>query len=148
MKKLIDSRLVIIDSDANVIEYPKFGMMHQDCLDDFVEEKNKSRNANNDNNDKLKSSDRDYLVSKGNIIFYHSIEGMFGIFLPEKLTAEQLYQLDYIENWLDGVIYLHAIKGLGEKREEFLFDIDNGDNIKERFSNEVIQSYYQKSKKR
>lgn len=136
MKKLVDSRLVIIDSDANVIEYPKFGIMHQDCLVDFAKK------------NKYEYSTEDYLVSKGNIIFYHSIEGMFGIFLPEKLTTEQLYQLDYIENWLDGVIYLHAIKGLGEEREEFLFDIDNGDNIKERFSNEVIQSYYQKSKKR
>lgn len=135
MKKLVESRMIILDVEGNIIEYSKFGMLHQDCLDDFV----------SNNKDKYDSSNRDYLVSQGNCLFYHSVNGMFACFLPEVLSSSQLYKLDYMLNFFDDITYCGVMKGNGS--ELFEFDVNNLDDIKERFSNEVIQSYYKVRKR-
>ena len=92
MKKLLDYRVVIIDSDANIKEYPLFGFgMHQDCFDDFANIKG------------YDYSNRDNLVKNGNALFCNAGNNMLIVFLPDKLTDEQLYVFDYIENFLDDV---------------------------------------------
>ena len=129
---MVNTRMVILDRDANIITYPSYGGMHHECLEDFA------------NRHGYEYSEPSYLASQGNVIFYNVGNGMLGAYFPKKLTDEQLYQLDYLENWLDDSSYFNAVKGNGEETEEFLFE----DNVKERFSNELIQSYYKKRKKR
>ena len=133
MKSLLDYRMLILDKNAKIVKYPKnMLMMHQDCLDNFAK------------NNGYNSSNRDYLVDEGNCLFYNADNGIYVSFLPEKLTNEQLYMLDYIENFFDNVEYLEVSKGVGKNKLEYSFD----DRVRENFSNIVIQSYYKDNVKK
>lgn len=132
MKNILDYRLLILDKNANIIGYPKnLLMMHQDCLDDFAEKLG------------YVNSNRDYLVNDGNCLFYNADNGIVIAFLPSMLNSDQLYKLDYIENYLNDIEYMEVSKGIGNDRLEYSFDIA----IRENFSNQIIQSYYNIKKK-
>ena len=45
-------------------------------------------------------------------MFYNVGNKMVVCYLPIDLTRDQLYKLDYIENWLDGVEYMEVKKGI------------------------------------
>jgi len=133
LKKLLDYRVVVIDRDGNVEKYPLFGFgMHQDCFDNFSKKKG------------YDYSNRDDLVRNGNALFCNAGNNMLIVFLPSVLTDEQLYAIDYIENFLDDVFYMEVSKGSGEDKTIYIF----GDNIRKNFSENVIQSYYVMNKKR
>ena len=65
---------------------------------------------------------------------------MLVVRLPKNLNESQLYAIDYIENFLDNVTYMEVSKGLGKEQKEYIFDR----NIRENFSMEIIQSFYNK----
>lgn len=132
--RILDYRLVIIDNEGEINKYPfSFGMQHKDCQDDYAEKKG------------YDYSGLDYLVGKGNCIFYNCGENIVVAKLPSILDEKQLYTLDYIENCLDDVSLLQITKGFGKDEVHFNYVSD----IKEQFSREVVQSYYDiKNKKR
>lgn len=142
MKNIFDYRMVILDDEAQIIFYTTDLGMHQDCLNDFAKRKN------------YQFSNIEDIVRKGNVIFYNAGSNMLVIYLPNKLTENQLYQLDYLENYIEGAIYIDAekIDENGKVVQQFHFNNIKKDNIlgtpRERFSNELIQSYYKKEKRR
>lgn len=132
MKNILEYRLVVLDCNANMVEYPVMGSgMHKECLDDFARKM------------RYEYSGIDDLVSKNNAIFANAGNGYLIVHLPEKLTLDQLYQLDYIQNWLEEVKMLEACKYTSEKREYYQYF----ENVAENFSKEIIQSYYSRKSK-
>lgn len=127
MKNILDYRLVILDKDANIIYYPVVGSgMHQDCLDDFAKKLGYSY------------SSEEYLVKEGNVIFKNAGGCILLVYLPFQLSDEQLYQMDYIHNWLDQVEMMEAVKYGGSEKEWYQFC----DDVSFHFSHDIIQSYY------
>lgn len=64
--------------------------------------------------------------------------------MPEKISDEQLYQLDLLSAFcLDDVCYMEVLKHSKNKEEFILYQ-----PVNERFSKEVLQSYYQKDSSR
>lgn len=129
---ILEYRMVILDNDGEVIKYSFDFGMHQSCLDDFAIV------------NKYLYSNKEYIVSNGNGIFYNFGNQMVGAILPEKLNFEQLYSLDYIENWLYNVSYMEVVILGKDKKEEFIFEED----IQNNFSREVIQYHYNNIKKK
>lgn len=132
MKNILDYRLVILDKKANIITYDKTFGMHQDCLDDFS-------NKNN-----YEYSNEVYLVREGNVIFKNAGLNILVAYLPDSLSAEQLYQLDYIQNWFCDVTMFEAYKYFNNNKQWF----QCMGNVADYFSTEIIQSYYSTKKKR
>jgi len=133
MKDILDYRLVVIDKDGSITKFSwEIGKGHQACLDDFAKENG------------YDYSSYDFLLAQGVCLFYNCGLNMVIVRLPFELNDHQLYSLDYIENFLDNVTYMEVAKGLGKEQQEFVFF----ENIKERFSGDVIQSFYDKSKSR
>lgn len=127
MKNILDYRLVILDKDANIVEYPIVGSgMHQDCLDDFARKNG------------YEYSNELYLVHNGNVIFKNAGNKIVTIDMPDDLSEEQLYQLDYLHNWFREVEWLEACKYTKSGKEFYQILTD----VYERFSTEIIQSYY------
>lgn len=132
MKNILDYKLIILDKEANIVTYDKMFGMHQDCLDDF------SRKYN------YEYSNEVYLVSKGNVIFKNAGLNILVAYLPDSLSTEQLYQLDYIQNWLGDVTMFEAYKYIDNNKQWF----QCMDNVSDYFSENIIQSYYSTKKKR
>lgn len=131
MKNILDNRVVILDVDGNVIEYPVYSSgQHQECYDDFAKKKG------------YDFCGMRYLVSKGNGVFAVGNK-MLGVSLPENLNELQLYMLDNIENWLSKVQYIEIEKV--DEKEEVVFSCTSQDIIKT--FDDVIQSYYSKKSK-
>ena len=129
---ILDYRMVILDKDSNIEKYPLFSSgMHQECLDSFAKKMG------------YEYSNISYLVQEGNVLFYNVGNKMALCYLPMILTDEQLYMLDYIENWLCGVEYMEVRKCSSNEKEEYIFE----ENIRSNFSDIVIQSYYKNRKR-
>ena len=128
MNDVLDYMVIIIDSDGNIVKYPmEFGKRHQDdCYDIFALERG------------YEYSNLDYIISRGNCVFYNCGNQTTVFRLPSELTDEQLYSLDYIENWLDNVLYMEVCIENKEHKEYFVFK----ENVRDNFSNKVIQYYY------
>lgn len=124
--RVLDYRLIIIDNEGDLKKYPFSFGMHQGCLDDFA-----IKNG-------YEYSNLDYLVDKGNCIFYNCGNDIVVAKFPGSLNSEQLYTLDYLENCLDDVFLLQINKGFGKDVVHFSYDND----IKKNFSHNVVQSYY------
>lgn len=78
------------------------------------------------------------------IIIYNISDDVIAIYLPDILSDEQLYQLELFNDFsLNNVKIIEATK-VNDQQEYFQLE----DNIQERFSNEIIQSYYNKSSKK
>ena len=148
LKNIFDYRLVIIDDEGELVKYEKeFGVEHQDCIIDFAKKKEYTFA-----NKGLFVRPED-IVRNGNVLFYNTGNNMLLIYLPTKLTESQLYQLDYIENWMNKATYINAAKfdKEGQVTEEYTFDNLNDESLgtpTERFSKEIIQSYYTPKKRR
>lgn len=130
--RILDYRMVIIDNAGQLNKYSFSYGMHQDCLDDFA------------NKNGYDYSSLDYLVSKGNCVFYNCGHDIVAAKIPSKLNDKQLYILDYLENCLDDIFLLQVTKGLGKCEVDFSYDSD----IKKNFSHNVVQSYYEVSSKK
>ena len=130
-KNILDYRLVILDNNAKIFTYSFSFGMHQTCLDDFASKMG------------YEYSNAKDLVANGNVIFINAGNNILGIYLPDVLNNEQLYQMDYIHNWLDKVEMLDAIK-FGVNGEVYY---QCTDNIPKYFSEEIIQSYYSGKKR-
>ena len=131
MKNLLDYRLVILTNDNHIKTYNiELGVGHAECLERFADSYG------------YYFYRLDYLVSKGHSIFYNVGNNMSVAYLPVELDEDRLYTLDYLCNWLDKVDYMEVLKG-----DDQCFILD--DDVMNKFSNEVIQSYYEvKSKGR
>ena len=129
--RLLDYRLVIIDNEGELNKYSFNYEMHQGCLDDFA-----IKNG-------YEYSNLDYLVDKGNCIFYNCGNDIVVAKLPSNLNSRQLYTLDYLDNCLDDIFLLQINKGHGKEMVNFSYDSD----IKKNFSYNVVQSYYKDNKK-
>lgn len=131
-KNILDYRLMILDKEANMVKYSFDFGMHQTCLDDFA----------------LKNwyeySSEEFLVNAGNVIFKNAGLDILLVYLPEKLSEEQLYQMDYIHNWLGKVEMLEACKFTKNGTEFYQCD----SNVSDYFSSHIIQSYYSNNKGR
>ena len=129
MKNILDYRVVILDISGNIEFYfPQFGM-HQDCLNDFAGKHG------------CEYSGAVYLTLQGNVILENAGSNILAGYLPSNLSDEQLYQLDYIQNWLGQVQMLEAYKFLDNSGKEKIW-YQCIENVSDYFSNEIIQSYY------
>ena len=130
-KNILEDRVVILDVDGNVIEYPVYSSgQHQECYESFAREKG------------YEFCGFRYLVSKGNGVFAVGNK-MLVVSLPENLNELQLYMLDNIENWLSKVQYIEIEKV--NETERVVFSCTSHDVIKT--FDDVIQSYYSKKSK-
>lgn len=131
MKNILDYRLIVLDKDANIVEYPLIASgMHQECLDDFARKNGYNYSSVN------------YLVQNGNVIFKNAGLNMVTIDLPGELSDDQLYQMDYLHNWLKDVELLAACKYVAGHTEWYQFE----EHVADQFSNVIIQSYYTNKK--
>ena len=135
MRNLMDYRMFILTKDNHIKFYDvEIGKGHDECLNDFA------------NKCGYSSHRTDYLVSKGNSIFYNVGNNMSVVYLPNELDEDRLYTFNYVSNWLYDVKYMEVSKQGNDTQKEQEF-ILNGD-VCTKFSNEVIQSYYEVKSKR
>lgn len=132
MKNILDYRLVVLNENGQVLEYPFSFGMHQTCLDDFAKKKG------------YEYSNEGYLVGNGNVIFKNAGSNILLVYLPENLSEEQLYQMDYIHNWLSQVEMLEACKYTKNGNEWYQCEKE----VSDYFSEVIIQSYYSVKKHR
>ena len=124
--KITDKRLLIIDKDGDIFsEDTTIGKQHQEILDDFAKSKH------------YDYSNIDYVTKMGNVVFYNVNHNYFATYMPEKLTDEQLYQLELLD--------MSDIKDMEVRK--FLPNNEHNDfslegNISKDFSEKIIQSYY------
>ena len=159
-ENIFNYRMVIIGKNDKYNEYPKINyykkydektlksMEHEDWIRFYAREKGYSFY-------KDEYIAPEMLARLGNIIFYNCDNKSLIIYLPEEVTDEQLFQLEYMEDVIKGVKYINAAKF--DKNcnavEEYLFDNLHNDDIygdtSKRYSHEIVQSYYDaKIKKR
>ncbi len=129
-----DYRVLILNKEGTWYKYrSEVGKMHQDCVFEFAKETN------------AKSSRMDDIVSDGNFLFLIVNKDMLALKAPSEMTDEQSMQLDFFSLSLKDVSYLEIEKRLdSSKTVSFLYD----NYITEQFSNDFLQSYYQKGKNR
>ena len=133
MHNILNYMVVIVDNEGKIFKYPfEFGKRHQDYLEEFSKIKG------------YEYSNLDYIYNLNNCIIYHLGNRKVIMKLPFELNINQLYSLDYIENWLNDVEYLEVDKGSGNEKIEYTFK----ENVREKFSNEVLQSYYDVKRKK
>lgn len=131
MIRLLDYRLVILTHSNKIELYDiEIGKGHDEVLGEFA------------NKYGYQQHHPVYLANQGNSIFYNVGNYSSVAYLPHVLDEERLYTLDYIQNWLDGIQYMEVLKVGKNNNEIFILDKD----IKKRFSEEVIQSYYKPKK--
>lgn len=132
MNKITDTRIMIIDKEGVIHSYPNtIGIQHQDIIDEYARKKN------------YDYSNVEYVTMEGNSVFYNVGNNYAAAYLPPNLTDEQLYQLELLSENMDDIEYMEVRKFIIEddklKYQEFTLE----DQIGDRFSKEVIQSYYQ-----
>ncbi len=130
MVSLKDNRVVILEENGHWVSYPsQVGFMHRDCIEDFADKKG------------LRYSDVDTVVKQTKSAIFEILnESTVVGFIPDSISDDQLYQLDaFALLGLDDVKYME-IKKLDKNKTEFILDSD----VADRFSTEVIQSYYNK----
>ena len=129
MERISDNRIIILNKKGKFVNYPKkIGQMHQECIELFSKSQGYSY------------SSIDHIVNKGNAIFYNVENGLALAYMPKKLEDEQLYKLDLMTLFMDDINYMEVKKV--STSEEFILN----NNVGEKFSTEVIQSYFKKSK--
>ena len=129
MKDIINYKVVILDKNG------KYGLYSNErCLSSLecVAEYSKSHFG--------RSIPLNNFIKNGNIVFMNN-HCVVDAYMPKKISDEQLYELDLLSIKMDGIKRM-KIKKIGE--EEFTID----DKIEDRFSSEVIQSYFNKPKEK
>ncbi len=134
MIKLNEYRLLILEQDGNWEKYEKqIGYLHKDCLEKYCKLKGLD----------IYSTINEIIKRTKSIIIYNISDDVIAIYLPDILSDEQLYQLELFNDFsLNNVKIIEATK-VNDQQEYFQLE----DNIQERFSNGIIQSYYNKSSK-
>lgn len=134
MISIKENRVLILEDNGIWVKYPKkVGFMHRDCYEDYACKKN------------LLDFSISNIVKKTHCVAISNLDDktILGYF-PNELTEEQLYQLDLLSTLsLDDVQYMEA-KKYNQDKDEFVLD----SNVAERFSTELIQSYYQPKNKK
>lgn len=134
MISIKENRVLILEDSGIWVKYPKeVGFMHRDCYEDYADKKN------------LLEASISNIVKKTHCVAINNLDDKTILcFFPNELTEEQLYQLELLSTFsLDDVQYMEA-KKYNKDNEEFVLD----SNVAERFSTELIQSYYQSSNKK
>lgn len=127
-ENLIRYRLIIIDEEGKVFPYEReIGKMHHDCLMEFLEEK------------KLNRMNIAEILDAGCVQLYNMDNGVYQFFMPDTLNDDQIYTLEYLTNFFEGLKELRVDK-LDGKHFEFT------DNFEKNFSEFVLQSYCDKGK--
>lgn len=128
MVSLKENRMLILEKDGEWVDYLRVpGYLHEDCLRNYAKRK------------QLENNSIEHIIKKEQsaIIYIINEKTLLG-FLPAKITDEQMYQLDlFTTTCLNDVEYLE-VKKYNSEQEHFTYQ----DNIAEKFSNEVIQSYF------
>ena len=123
------------DDNVKILKYTS-NKMHHDCLEDYAQKK------------EYDFPNMEYITAKNNIIIYVLTNATLAISLPAELTPNQLYKLEYVENWCKDsekiVVRKYDTNGL--LTEEYEFESEEK-TPQESFSHEVIQSYYNKKRK-
>lgn len=129
--KITDNRVVVINKLGEITEYPyEVGKQHQECIDDYATKNN------------YEYSNIDYVVSKNNVVFYCVNEELVVTYLPKTLSDEQLELLDRLSLKMNDIAYMEVRKAKEKGHQDFILV----DNIGRRFSDEVIQSYFESDK--
>lgn len=129
MKDMINYKVVILDKNG------KYGLYtNERCLSSIecITEYSRSHFG--------RSMSLQSFVKNGNIVFMNN-HCFVDAYMPKKISDEQLYELDLLSVKMSGIKRM-KIQKLEE--EEFIID----DRIEERFSGEVIQSYFNKPKQK
>lgn len=129
MIKLRENKLFIIEEDGYVITYSKEDeKSYRECLEEYG------------NRNELVIKTEENLVKKlGCIIIKNINDKSLMMHMPEKLSDDQIYQLDLFSSMsLDKVKVISGHK-YKEIPEQFLLTGD----VSEQFSNEIIQSYFE-----
>lgn len=124
--KITDKRLLIIDSNGDKYSEPiVIGRQHQEIIDDYAKQKG------------YDYSNVEYVTKKGNVIFYNVNHNYFATYMPEKLTDEQLYQLELLD--MSDIKDMEVRKFLPNNEHK---DFSLEGSISKDFSEKIIQSYY------
>ena len=132
MVNINDNRVLIIDKGGTITNFSKNNTSVSNCIKKFT-----GRNV-------FAVNTLSVLSLEGNVIFVNKDKGLIDTYLPKKLTDEQLYQLDLATMFMDGIKIMNIKKNAGSTTQQFLLESD----ISNRFSKEVIQSYFNDSKKK
>lgn len=135
MIQVKENRLLILEENGDWISYKKeIARVHDDCMKDYCEKKG------------LNSLNIFTVIKNTNsVILYNISDDVIVVYLPSRLTDEQLYQLELLADIeFSEVSYLEARK---LKDHHNIEDFCLSDNISYRFSEEIIQSYYGKNSK-
>lgn len=125
-----ENRTMILEKTGIWKNYEKkVGNMHQECLDDYAGKRH------------LINASIDNIIEQEKCIIIRNLDNhMFLCNMPEQLSNDQLYQLELLSTLsLDDVTYME-VQIHNRENEQFVLI----DSVAEQFSNEVIQSYYQK----
>lgn len=123
MKDIIEYKVVILDKNGNYGLYSKNRCLsNNECITDYT----KSQFG--------RSTALPKFIKQGNIVLMNN-NGFVEAHMPKQLSDEQLYELDLLPLKMDGLVRM-KIKKIDE--EEYVLT----DKIDERFSKEVIQSYF------
>lgn len=136
MLKINGNRAIIIKDNGDAIEYKiTDGLMHHEILQKFCESM------------KYDTADEDTLVKNGHIYFRISDDTVI-CYLPESITEMQLYHLELLIPAMNELCYLGVIKNTSEGKKTYRYkepvDIEYG--LGNKFSEEIISSYYKKEK--
>lgn len=122
-------RALILEKNGSWVPYrKKVGFMHQACLEDYANKK------------RLLNASIDNIIKQESCIIIRNLDNVTIVCdMPEKLSDEQLYQLELLSTFsLDGVTYMEVAKHTKNKEQQFVLD----NHVAEKFSSEVLQSYY------
>lgn len=129
MKDIIEYKVVILDKKGSYGLYSKNRCMsNTECVTEY----SKSHFG--------RSTTLQNFIKQGNIVFMNN-DGFVDAYMPRQINDEQLYELDLLPLKMDGLKRM-KVRKMGE--EEFILD----DKIDERFSSEVIQSYFNNPKEK
>ncbi len=125
-----ENRTMILEKTGIWKNYEKkVGKMHQECLDDYASKRH------------LLNASIDNIIGQEKCIVICNLDNhMLLCNMPEQLSNDQLYQLELLSALgLDDITYM-KVQIHNRENEQFVLI----DSVAEQFSNEVIQSYYQK----
>lgn len=134
MQGIFENRVVILDTEGNIVKYSYDFAQHQSCCFDFAEKNG------------YEYSGVCYLAKRGNGVFQMMGNDNLVAFLPDKLNDMQLYGLEYMGNFLDNIEYLRVGK-VNDKEQIIEEYMGVGDEVIKTF-NDIIMSYYNNSKSR
>lgn len=129
MKDIIEYKVILLDKKGNYGLYSKSrSMSNSECITEYT--KTHFR----------RSMTLQSFVKNGHIAILNN-KDVIEAYMPNEISDEQLYELDLLPLKMNGIKRMVV-----KKANEEVFVLD--DKIDERFSSEVIQSYFNKPKQK